>query len=741
VNHKPHAVGAAHRRLFRAFAVSAGVALGGAALLIPLAPSAAAAPGHGPANGPGHGHSSSADTSIDHSTPAPPPPPPGAPHQSPGYQEPTALTGGGQGNGSNSGGPPASPSDAYTFGTDGPDPVLVVYDDGTIPNGSGGYSTDSYGYLGQEYAVQAANLASHFGKVTIESAKSYTSGQVASYNAIIYVGSTYGAYIPTTFLNDALSTSHPVLWLGDNVWQLSGNSGTAANTAFQDKYGWDASTSYFDSSDLEAQVNYKGQSYTRDGAAGPVLAPHITNAAAVNTLATTTCSDSTGATTTCNSIAQTSGSTYPWAIQSANLTYVGEVPFSYISETDRYLVVSDLLYNVLDPTATPVHNALLRLEDVSADTDGTASGNIAPEMTWLEQNKIPFSVNIIPDYVDPLGIYNGGTPVNETLDKNKALVSDLKTAVASGYGFINEEGYTHQYSNIANPYDAVSGDDFEFYRAWCATTEGWPPPAADPNGCPNTDYVIESGPLPSNVDTTSWAQGRIKSGLAIIKKAGLPVPSNFIMPHYAGSLTDYKAINPMFRDSYDRKLYFPNQLSGTPDYVTHPAYGQFFPYAVTDINGAVTLPENLGDFEPTELNNHPPRTVADLTQEAQLNSVLTDGTASLFFNPDQNDPTTGQTAIQVLQSLVANIKGVGFTFVSPNTEYNQYKSFLASAPAPNPNPMSVTSLSPNTGPAAGGTTVTISGSGFSTAKTVTWGGTSVPFTVASGSTMTVTAPA
>jgi len=25
-------------------------------------------------------------------------------------------------------------------------------------------------------------------------------------------------------------------------------------------------------------------------------------------------------------------------------------------------------------------------------------------------------------------------------------------------------GYTHQYSNIANPYTAVTGDDCEFYR-------------------------------------------------------------------------------------------------------------------------------------------------------------------------------------------------------------------------------------------------------------------------------------
>ena len=37
-------------------------------------------------------------------------------------------------------------------------------------------------------------------------------------------------------------------------------------------------------------------------------------------------------------------------------------------------------------------------------------------------------------------------------------------------GTLIEHGNTHQYSNVANPYSGVSGDDFEFYRSRCATT-------------------------------------------------------------------------------------------------------------------------------------------------------------------------------------------------------------------------------------------------------------------------------
>ena len=41
--------------------------------------------------------------------------------------------------------------------------------------------------------------------------------------------------------------------------------------------------------------------------------------------------------------------TIPWAIRSSNLTYIGEIPLTYMNETDRYLAFSDLLFSVLEP--------------------------------------------------------------------------------------------------------------------------------------------------------------------------------------------------------------------------------------------------------------------------------------------------------------------------------------------------------------------------------------------------------
>ncbi len=122
----------------------------------------------------------------------------------------------------------------------------------------------------------AGNLASHFGTVTAEPVVDYVQGQVNDYTATIYLGSTYNEPLPSSFLNDVLSTTHPVIWAGDNVWQLSGDAGTPADTAFQAAYGWDPSTSYFDSADTVASVTYNGQQLTRSADNGPVLAPHIT---------------------------------------------------------------------------------------------------------------------------------------------------------------------------------------------------------------------------------------------------------------------------------------------------------------------------------------------------------------------------------------------------------------------------------------------------------------------------------
>jgi uncharacterized protein YdaL len=538
-----------------------------------------------------------------------------------------------------------NPPQAVTWGASGSASTLVLYD-----------TTNTYGWLGELYAMGAGNLASHFGTVTAEPVVDYVEGQVNDYTATIYLGSTYNEPLPSSFLNDVLLTTHPVIWAGDNVWQLSGNAGSAADTAFQAAYGWDPSTSYFDSADTVASVTYNGQQLTRNTNNGDVLAPHVTTPSQVKVLAQANCTDSTGAPVTCNSIAQSSGSSFPWAIRSGNLTYIGEIPLSYMSESDRYLAFSDLLFDALAPTAPPVHQALVRLEDVSPGLYTPQQLKAAAD--YLYSQHIPFSVGVIPEYLDPNGTYNSGTPVNENISQTsnatiKAFIAALQYMQARG-GTIIEHGDTHQYSNLPNPYDAVTGDDFEFYQSWCSTTFGG---LADPTSpCPNTDYVVQGGPLPH--DSQAWAQARTARGQSLFAQAGLTTPAIWETPHYAASAADYAGINQVFQIRYERGKYFAGQLSGGPINYAHE-FEQFFPYVVHDVYGSTILPEDLGNYSPEASNTNPPRPPSVAIANAQAELAVRQGVASFFFHPYYD--------VSYLQQMVQGIQALGYTFVSPQS--------------------------------------------------------------------------
>ena len=137
-----------------------------------------------------------------------------------------------------------------------------------------------------------------------------------------------------------------------------------------------------------------------------------------------------------------------------------------------------------DDDARPTHRvliaedeALIRLEDLSPES---SASNLTTWAAYLKSQGVPFSMAVIPDYLDPNGYYNNGVPVSETMAQSPAMVSALKTAVSDG-GTIIEHGYTHQYSNVANPFTGVTADDFEFYRVQCSTTATAPSPHSPAN--------------------------------------------------------------------------------------------------------------------------------------------------------------------------------------------------------------------------------------------------------------------
>ncbi|MFI1795900.1 DUF2334 domain-containing protein [Streptomyces sp. NPDC020379] len=503
--------------------------------------------------------------------------------------------------------------------------ALVLYD-----------NTGPYGQLGELYAMALSNLAGHFGTVTAKPVASYTAGMTEQYTATFYIGSTYYGgtvpdAVPAAFYRDALTTGHPVTWIGDNIWNMANSVGVPQ---FEQHYGWDPTNSYFAPNGTVGDINqvaYKGQTLTRSipaGQDGGVLHPALLSGPGypqVNQLAEATDANS--------------GTTSPWAIRSGNLTYVGEIPFTYVSESDRVIVMEDLLFDSLAPATAARHRAFVRLEDISAKSDPTQLRAMAD---YLSSQGITYGINVIPTYTDPHGVYNSGKPETVTLAQAPAVVSALTYMLQHG-AVLMDHGDTHQYSNVNNPYTGVTGDDFEFFKAHVDTSNN----------------VVYDGPPPE--DSTAWAQSRVTAALAGFAAAGLPRPTLWTTPHYAASATDYRVLGQNYSARLERSLYFAGTLNGGT--VDSSRYiGQFFPYWVKDVYGTTVLPENIGNYEPLPYNNHPARLPADLIASAKANLAVRDGVASFFYHP--------YYALDPLKQTVDGIRALGYTFVGP-TELGQ----------------------------------------------------------------------
>lgn len=502
-----------------------------------------------------------------------------------------------------------------------PPTALVLYD-----------TAGQWGYLGELYAMAVANLAGHFGPVTAEPISSYVSGQINQFTATFYIGSTYydqtSDGIPQAFYADVAAGERPVIWMGDNIWNFADSIGV---TAFENKYGWNPTNSYAANSSgsvgTVTQVTYKSEPLTRTvpaAADGGILRPDIlgTGFPAVATLATAVDTSTSPATT------------FPWAISSGNLIYIGEIPFNAVSESGRVICFEDMLFDALAPATATRRRAMLRLEDLDANDNQAQLMQVA---TYLYEKNIPYGFNVIPLYEDPLGVYNSGVPRSIVLNSSAAVpfVATIQYMLAHG-GTIIDEGYTHQYSDVLNPYDGVSGDDAEFFLA----------------NVDASDNVDWDGPIPT--DSASWAQGRVNSAVAAFKSVNLTPPKYWATPHYFATDVDYRAVATRYSARYESSVYYSGTLSKQP--INYARYiGEFFPYAVQDVYGTTVLPENLGDYEPAAQNNHAARTAADLIAEAKLNLAVRDGYASFFYAPKYGTVPLSQ--------IINGIKGLGYTFV------------------------------------------------------------------------------
>ncbi|MBB2914541.1 uncharacterized protein YdaL [Streptosporangium becharense] len=461
--------------------------------------------------------------------------------------------------------------------------------------------------LSRVRSILAANLASHFGPVRTMGTSDYRAGMLRRHRALVYLGASTGQRLPAALRRDILAGGGRVLWMGGDIDRLT------TRERFEARYGW----RWGGPSDAGIRgVRYKGTLLSRSPLEEPVHAFAAVDRRRVKVLGEVVTGD---------------GRTWPWAVRSGNLTYVGEVPLNSLADDDRYLAAADLLFDLLAP-ATPVRRrALVRLEDIGPQADPHAL-RAAGEL--LSRKGVPFSFGVIPVYRGPLP---DGTARPEIRLKDRPEVVRAITYLLEHGGTMVLHGYTHQSDGPANPENGESGHDFEFFRTHFG---------------PGRELVYD-GPIRG--DSATWMNRRLDAAAAELRAAHLPVPRIFEPPHYAASPVDYRVIARRFAARYDRGAYFSPGWEGSSPASPH-MYEQSAPYLIRDVYGSVVIPENLGmvQLRPSDPSQG---TVESIVAHARSQLVVRDNVASFFYHPF--------LGTKPLESIVDQMRGLGYRFVSP----------------------------------------------------------------------------
>ncbi len=485
--------------------------------------------------------------------------------------------------------------------------ALILYD-----------TNDSEGYIGNLYARQMGTICTHFSMpATLLPVEQYTSGMMNNYTMTFYFGTVYGDALPSAFLTDAMATPKPLLWMGYNLWEIAWNADGSYNTAFSTKFGYQFN--YLDGITYTT-VKYKSTSLTADPYGYSLANLTITKKSLVTVVATA--SDGNGDST-------------QYLIHSGNLWFVAENPLADASPNlapDRSVCIEDSIHDMINDGVTAAnshHRAIIRMEDVSWNANANSLTKIG---TYMSSVKAPYTVAVIPHYRDPLGYYNNGVAVDQTLNANTAVITALKGMVKLN-GQISMHGDTHQYDNVPNPSTGVSGDDAEFY-------------IVQNNSAGDEEYVS-----PAYEDSAAWCQGRLSEGFSILAADGW-TPTGWTTPDYVASLLDYQTFGKNFTFLMCRPETFTTDNNGDTYFVQ-----QELQWPCIDDLGIPRLPENLG-YVSTAAYGVTDQRPANLTAVAKkFYPTVRDGWVGMYFHPF--------LAISLLESLVSGVQGQGYTFVIP----------------------------------------------------------------------------
>ncbi len=522
--------------------------------------------------------------------------------------------------------------------------VLVLYD-----------NAGPYGDTGKTHAILLKNLLGHFNvKIRIEPVTKYRSKHMKNQKAVFYLGTTFNplnyyaegsteknAYL--RFFKDVATRNKNIIWINYNLNLLKSawDANQWGNTTMGEKFGF--TFQYTNPAIKYNRVKYKDTELYKG------VIPFATPGADVSL-----CLDEGDNRYACalelnrvnildNNKTKVYAEAYstllpnrapdPYIIKGNHFWFVGDIPFTYMSEEDRYLAFSDLLHDMLGIYHKESHKAIMRLEDVDARTDIYDLLHIA---NLAREKKVRFSVAAISQYEDPFGIENDGIPT--TIKISDSIVGEILSDLYSeGLIDVVAHGFTHQYGNIQNPYNGLSGDDFEFMRVVENS---------------NLSYSYLS---PTMNDSGFYAYMRMYKAKSILKQLGIKAFA-WEAPHYMAGPNQYRAIRELFPVQYARVLYYPNENSNDMT-KKYKFVGQFFPYIIKhDMYGSTIIPENIHNIEDAPNAGYRKLTPADTIRFAKKLKVVRDGIASFYYHP--------YLGTDDLEMIIDGLRNAGYDFVS-----------------------------------------------------------------------------
>ncbi|EQE44971.1 hypothetical protein QCC_0951 [Clostridioides difficile CD41] len=235
---------------------------------------------------------------------------------------------------------------------------------------------------------------------------------------------------------------------------------------------------------------------------------------------------------------------YPYIINDKNLFYVSKLDLDGV----LFYIFCDSLNDIFNIKTFDKGRIFVRIEDVHAFREPK---NLVEIADYLSSKNIPFTIALIPAYVNPKN------HKVITLSESPEIVKAIKYMQDKG-GTVILHGYTHQYKK-----EEVSGEGYEFWDG------------------------KKDEPLKENMKI--FVKDRVLNGLRVCIENGI-YPLAFEAPHYAMESEGYKELKKYF------STYIGQHQNNDKKFSTNT-----YPYIIRDTEEFnIFIPENLGYIDPED---------------------------------------------------------------------------------------------------------------------------------------------